>query len=191
MNNERIMLDINVPAPAFDLKDIFDRNINLKDYLEKKILIAFFRHAGCPFCNTRVHSLQKKHEELKAKGLEMIFFFESKKELMLSSQFHKSISPIPLISDPEKTWYSSYGVEKSGAKSTKSHIFSLLPKVVEAKLKGLPVHLIKGDESIKTIPAEFLVNERGLVKKMHYANGLRERMSLDIITEFAETGNVR
>lgn len=191
MSNERIMLDINVPAPAFHLKDIFDRDVNLKEYFGKKVLVAFFRHAGCPFCNTRVHSLQKKHEELKAKGLEMIFFFESTKELLLSSQFHQSISPIPLIADPEKTWYDSYGVESSGAKSAKSHIFSLLPKVVEAKLKGLPVHMMAGNESIKTIPAEFLVNERGLVKKMHYAKGLRERLDIDIITEFAETGNVR
>ncbi|MFK7953226.1 MAG: peroxiredoxin-like family protein [Ekhidna sp.] len=191
MTNDRVMLEINLPAPAFHLKDIFDREINLKEYHGKKVLVAFFRHAGCPFCNTRVHSLEKKHKELKAKGLEMIFFFESTKELLSSSDFHNSISPIPLIADPEKTIYARYGVENSGVKSAKSHIFSLLPKVVEAKLKGLPVHMMEGNESIKTIPAEFLINERGLVKKIHYAKGLRERMSIDLITEFAETGNVK
>lgn len=186
MADERLILDINVPAPVFETKDIFDRNINLKDYLGKKVLIAFFRHAGCPFCNTRVHSLQKKHAELKSKGLEMIFFFESTKELLLSSKFHTDISPIPLIADPEKLWYDAYGVQNSGIKSALSHVTGLFPKVIEAKLKGLPVHMMVGDESIKTIPAEFLINERGLVKKMHYAKGLRDRLVLDVITEFAE-----
>lgn len=191
MTNDRITLDINVQAPTFHLKDVFDRDVNLKEFLGKKVLIAFFRHAGCPFCNTRVHSLQKKHEELKAKGLEMIFFFESTQELMLRSQFHQSVSPIPLISDPEKIWYTNFGVENSKAKSVKSHVFSLFPKVIEAKMKGLPVHWTEGTESLNTIPAEFLLNERGIVKKIFYAKGLRERLSIDIITEFAETGNIK
>jgi thioredoxin-dependent peroxiredoxin len=186
MTNDRITLDINVPAPIFHTKDVFDRDINLKEYYGKKILIAFFRHAGCPFCNTRVHSLLQKHEELKAKGLEMIFFFESTKSMMLSSEFHKNISPIPLISDPEKEWYNAYGVESSGIKSAKSHFTSFFQKVIEAKMKGLPVHWMSGNESIKTIPAEFLIDGRGVVKKMHYAKGLRDRMAMEVIMDFAE-----
>ena len=65
-------------APLFNKKDIFGRQINIEDYEDKKLFIGFFRHAGCPFCNLRVHALTKVHEKLKAKGLEMIFFFESK-----------------------------------------------------------------------------------------------------------------
>lgn len=189
MTEERITLDINVPAPDFNLIDIFDRNVNLKEYHGKRILIAFFRHAGCPFCNTRVHALQKVQKDLQAKGLEMIFFFESTKKTMLTSEFHKSISPIPLISDPEKEWYNAYGVENSGIKSATSHFTSFFQKVIEAKMKGLPVHWMTGNESIKTIPAEFLIDEKGMVKKMHYAKGLRDRMAMEVITEFAERRN--
>lgn len=189
MTEGRITLDINVPAPDFNLIDIFDREINLKKYKGKRVMIAFFRHAGCPFCNTRVHSLQKIQPELKAKGLEMIFFFESKKELLLGSNFHKTISPIPLISDPEKEWYDKYGVESSGLKSAKGHFTSFFQKVFEAKKKGLPVHWMSGNESIKTIPAEFLIDERGIVRKVHYAKGLRDRMAMEVITDFAERKN--
>ena len=67
-------LESNIAAPIFVLKDIFGRMIDLNAYKEKRIFIGFFRHAGCPFCNLRVHALTKVHEELKAKGLEMIFF---------------------------------------------------------------------------------------------------------------------
>ncbi|MEP0984218.1 redoxin domain-containing protein [Ekhidna sp.] len=181
----RITLDLNAPAPVFKIDDIFDREIDLTKYKGKKVLIAFFRHAGCPFCNTRVHNLQMHHEELKSKGLEMIFFFESKKELLKSSNFHNSISPIPLIADPDKVWYDAYGVESSSLKSAKSHFTSFFQKVFEAKKKSLPVHWMAGNESIKTIPAEFLMDERGIIRKVHYAKGLRDRMSIDIIKEFA------
>ena len=182
---DRITLEINAPAPTFKLHDVFDREIDLSNYRGKKILIAFFRHAGCPFCNTRVHHLQKNYELLKSKRLEMIFFFESKKELLLSSVFHKEISPIPLISDPEKVWYDTYGVERSGLKSAKSHFTSFFQQVFEAKKKQLPVHWMAGNESIKTIPAEFLVDEKGFIRKVHYAKGLRDRMNIEEIVGFA------
>ncbi len=188
MSQESATLTLNAPAPVFSLEDVFGRLVDLKEYKGKKVLIAFFRHAGCPFCNVRVHNLQKRYDELKALDFEMIFFFESTKELLLSSHFHESISPIPLVSDPEKEWYNAYGVETSGLKSAKSHLTSFFQTVFEAKKKKLPVHWMAGKESISTIPAEFLLNENGLVKKVHYAKGLRDRMSIDVILEFAKSG---
>ncbi|UXP33373.1 AhpC/TSA family protein [Reichenbachiella agarivorans] len=186
--SESISIELNAVAPIFDLIDIFNRPVNLKDYRGKRVLVAFFRHAGCPFCNIRVHRLQKKHEEFKAMGLEMIFFFESEAKVLLSHEFHQAINPIPLISDPDKVWYNQYGVESSALKSGISHATTFFQTVVQAKMKGLPVHMMEGKESIKTIPAEFLIDEKGIVKKVHYARSLTDRLGLDIIAKFAETG---
>ena len=86
---ENILIDLNVTAPDFNLIDIFDRNIHLKNYKGKRVFIGFFRHAGCPFCNLRVHSLMGIREKLLANNMEMIFFFESTRELLLKSIFHK------------------------------------------------------------------------------------------------------
>lgn len=180
----RITLDLNVSAPIFNLKDIFGRSINLEDYRGKKVFIAFFRHAGCPFCNLRVHFLQKKYEELKAKNLEMIFFFESPERVLLNSTFHREISPIPLLSDAEKIWYQTYGVENSKSKSVKSHLTSFIQTSIKAKLLGLPVHVMEEKESITTIPAEFLLDEKLIIRKIHYSQGLNDRMSLDHIHDF-------
>jgi peroxiredoxin len=187
---ESINLTVNLPAPDFDLIDIFDRKIKLSDYRGKKVLIAFFRHAGCPFCNVRVYNLQKRVEEFRAKNLEMIFFFESTKETLLNHKFHREVNPIPLIADPEKIWYDKYGVETSAMKSAVSHVTSILQTAIRAKMKGLPVHTMEGSESINTIPAEFLIDEKGVVKKVHYARGLNDRMKLELIAQFAESGKV-
>src|SRR5690349_18127921 len=101
-------LHANLKAPLFKLADIYGREVDLEKYQQNKILIGFFRHAGCPFCNLRVHTLTKIQKEMEDKGLRMIFFFESKTSLMLRSTFHQEVSPIPLISDPEKAWYKAY-----------------------------------------------------------------------------------
>lgn len=186
--SENILLKINSTAPIINAKDIFDRQINLKDYQGKKVLVAFFRHAGCPFCNMRVHQLQQKEQELKAKNLEMIFFFESDEATLKRNVFHQSISPVPLIADPTQNWYTAYGVESSAFKSTVSHITSIIPAVIKAKLKGLPVHMMAGNESINTIPAEFLIDEKGIIKTVYYSKRLNDRMALKVIEDFAETG---
>ena len=181
----RALLDLNVTAPTFNLKDVFGRMINLPSYRGNKVFIAFFRHAGCPFCNLRVHALQKVYEDLKARNLEMIFFFESKERVLLSSLFHEGISPIPLISDPEKVWYQTYGIENSAQKSTMSHLTSFIQTAIKAKMQGLPIHLMADGESINTIPAEFLLDEELIIRKVHYSKGLNDRMPMDHLFDFA------
>ena len=79
----KMKLTKNIAAPYFKLNDMYGRSIDLNDYRDKKVFIGFFRHAGCPFCNIRVHTLKKAHEELKAKGLEMIFFFFARPSALL------------------------------------------------------------------------------------------------------------
>lgn len=183
-------LQSNVLAPVFNLKDVFGRQIDLATYKDKKVLIGFFRHAGCPFCNLRVHYLTKLHGELKSKNMEMIFFFESKPEVILRSTFHKEVSPVPIISDPGKTWYKAYGLEGSAFKSTLSHFTSFVQTALSAKRVGAPIHLMADGESFSTLPAEFLLDTGLVIKKLHYSQSLSDRMDLQEIQAFAERGVV-
>lgn len=181
-----MQLELNVTAPVFKMIDIFDREIDLTNYKGKKVLIAFFRHVGCPFCNLRIHNLMKHHEEFKAKNFEMIFFFESNKTLLLKSIFHKELSPIPLIADPEKKWYSIYGLEESAYKSAMSHLTTFIQTAIKAKLKSLPLHPMAGGESIKTMPAEFLLDEKLIIRRLLYSQNLNDRMAINDIIDFIE-----
>lgn len=177
-------------APIFELKDIFGRTINLAGYKDKKVLLCFFRHAGCPFCNLRVHSLSKIHRDLQNKGLEMIFFFESKESIILRSSFHTGISPIPIISDPQKVWYGNYGLESSALKAGMSIFTTFVQTSLKAKALSLPNHLMADGESVKTMPAEFLLDRGLVVKHAYYSGSLNDRMDLNIIKEFAEENSL-
>jgi peroxiredoxin len=184
--NDALEIGLNVAAPKFDLTDIFGRSINLEAYRGKKVLLGFFRHAGCPFCNLRVHDLQKNYQKLEEKNLYMIFFFQSKDKLLLSSSFHKEVSPIPLIADPDKVWYETYGIENSTIKSVASHLTSFIQTAVKAKLKSLPLHAMSDGEPFGTMPAEFLLDENLIIRKMHYSQTLLDRMPLETIYDFAK-----
>jgi peroxiredoxin len=185
-----MILQKNITAPVFIQKDIFGRMIDLNSYKDKKILLGFFRHAGCPFCNLRVHTLMKAHQELKSKGLEMIFFFESKEKVILRSTFHQEVSPVPIIADPEKVWYKAYGLEESAVKSTISHLASFVQTTFKAKAAGVPVHLMADGESYSTMPAEFLIDKGLVIKRLHYSERLNQRIELKDIITFAENGTV-
>lgn len=184
------MLAKNVTAPIFKLKDVYGRLIDLETYKDKKVLVAFFRHAGCPFCNLRVHALSKVYADLKAAGLEMIFFFESKESVILRSTFHQGVSPIPIISDPGKVWYDAYGLESSGYKSTISHLTSFVQTVIKARHEGLPVHMMASGESFNTMPAEFLLDKDLVLKKIHYSERLNDRLNIEDIKAFAANSTV-
>ncbi|MCX2743407.1 redoxin domain-containing protein [Mangrovivirga sp. M17] len=178
------MLETKVIAPFFKETDVFDREINIDDYKGKKTLIAFFRHAGCPFCNLRVHTLTKLHEEINDSDFKMIFFFESKRSVIERSTFHQGVSPIPIISDPEKIIYGKYGLEPSGKNSAISHITSFVQTAFKAKIKNLPMGMPTAGESLSTMPAEFLVDKNLTLQHVHYSQRLNDRMKLDHIRDF-------
>ena len=183
-------LEKDVIAPVFKVKDVLGRDIDLNTYRDKKLLIGFFRHAGCPFCNIRVHALSKVQEALKPKGFEMIFFFESLAKVIARSTFHAELTPIPIISDPEKVWYDAYGLESSGYKAAMSHLTTFVQTAFKAYQKRIPMHMMAGNESIQTMPAEFLIDKGLMIKKVHYSERLTDRMNVDDIKAFAENGQM-
>ncbi|HTF81595.1 MAG TPA: peroxiredoxin-like family protein [Cytophagales bacterium] len=186
MESSNALVELNVTAPTFSLKDIYGNTIDLSSYRGKKVFIGFFRHAGCPFCNLRVHALSKAREEFRAHQLEMIFFFESASQVLLNSIFHKDISPVPIISDPQKIMYATYGIESSTAKSLKSHLTSFIQTAIKAKFAKVPMHLMSGGESINTMPAEFLLDENLIIRKLHYAQSLNDYLSFDVMRAFVK-----
>ena len=179
-------LKLNARAPIFVVDDVFGRTIDLNEYQGKKVLLAFFRNVGCPFCNIRVHNLTKMHEDFRAEGLEMIFFFESSQEVILRSTFHREVSPVPVIADPRKTWYDAYGLEEGLTWKAKAMNLASSPGVaLRAKLRGLPVHLPADGESNDTLPAEFLLDEDLVIRELHYSQHFADRIRVDAIREFA------
>lgn len=169
-------------AIDFTIKDIYGKELKLSDYKGKKILLGFFRNVNCPFCNLRVHELKKIKEDLDKKGLQMIFFFESKPEVLKQSIFHAEVSPIPLIGDPQRTIYSLYGVEPSLFKAI-STVFK--SGTMEAFKAGQALNLPKDNEATQTLlPADFLIDEDFNIVNAFYGKDLRGHIPIADIKAF-------
>ncbi|MFN5549598.1 MAG: hypothetical protein ACK5BJ_10650 [Bacteroidota bacterium] len=49
----------------------------------------------------------------------------------------------------------------------------------------MPNHAMATGESFSTMPAEFLLDENLIIRKMHYSQTLNDRLSLQVIEDFA------
>ena len=168
-------------APLFSLEDVYGREIDLSAYKKhrKKILISFFRTVACPFCNFRIHQLTRKNEGWKDK-LEMIFFLESKKEVVLRSIFHKEVSPIPIISDEKKVMYQKYGVEKSAFKWLGTILSSKNRQTFNTS-KEMGLAIDSGESLTTTIPADFLLDENLNIIEAYYGNSAADHLPFEKI----------
>ncbi|MGQ1891054.1 peroxiredoxin family protein [Thermophagus sp. OGC60D27] len=170
-------------AIDFVAKDINGNEIRLSDYRGRKIILSFFRNVSCPFCNRRVHQLMWHNNRFKNAGVQLIFLFESSNEKLLSSSFHRGISPWPLIGDPEKKIYKQYGVEQSTLKLMKT---MLVANLSQAKKETKELNLPKDkDASMNLVPADFLIDEDFNIVTAHYGNHLDDHIDMDELKSFA------
>ncbi|MCU0439964.1 MAG: redoxin domain-containing protein [Raineya sp.] len=183
-------LQENSTAPAFETQDIYGHSFNLSDYQGKRILLSFFRNVACPFCNLRVHQLKKLAPELKEEGLEMVFVFETPKKHILMSSLHSTLQPISIISDSEKLFYKLYHIETSMIK----FIGSIFKSGFQAQMKmAKELGLDKIEDEKKNssiIPADFLIDEKGVIQKVHYGNAVNDHMPIDTIRQFASDSQI-
>lgn len=176
-------LNDNAPAIDFTVTDIYGKEIKLSDFKGKKIHLGFFRNVNCPFCNLRVHQLSKFTTDFEKKGLKMIYFFESKPQVLLRSTFHQGVSPIPLVGDPDRKIYTVYGVEPSMMKMMSTFFASGTMRDMKAgKALNLPEDK---DATQSLIPADFLIDEQFKIRKAYYGSNLNDHIAIDEIKAFA------
>jgi thioredoxin-dependent peroxiredoxin len=177
-------LNSNQVAPDFLVTDIYNKSIRLSDLKGKKIHLGFFRNVSCPFCNLRVHQLSKLTDRFRQNGMEMIYFFESKPEVIRRSSFHQGVSPVTIVGDPQLKIYNMYGVESSVTKMV-STLFqkNTISNFNAGKSLNLPADK---DATQSLIPADFLIDENQNIYKAHYGNNLNDHIPIDEITAFAK-----
>lgn len=167
-------------APAFVVVDSKGDTINLEKYKGKKVFLAFFRYASCPVCNFRMNEIIQNYDSIKAKGYEFIAVFESNNQT-LQQYLTETQVPFPIVGDSELTLYKKYGVQKSFWRM----VGSMFNKKTRSNLKEGKV-LVKGknlkrDGNMSRIPADFLIDENGVVTKAYYGTNIGDHLPLEVI----------
>ncbi|MDJ1483761.1 peroxiredoxin-like family protein [Cytophagaceae bacterium YF14B1] len=169
-------LSQNQSAPLFNTVDIWQNTVSLQHQQGHKIYLAFMRNAGCPVCNLRVHELLQKADHFAKHNIKIWLVYESTQAKMKEYLSQQSY-PFTFIADPENKLYKLYSVERSTGKVLKSLFNGILGKAMKGQ--KLYKEKISQDGHTNTIPAEFLIDEKGRLQIVHYGTHIGDHLPIE------------
>jgi thioredoxin-dependent peroxiredoxin len=174
-------LDTGQPAPDFQTQDYLGQPLRLADFRGRKVMLAFFRFATCPYCNLRVMELTAKAASYQD-HLQIIAVFQSPAETL---QRHRNMQSFPgrMIGDPDKRLFELYQGERSAAKFVIGHLLHPADWVRGVQQGAFDTGRTAGD--LLLVPADILIDESGIIQKAHYGRDVTDHLPLSEITRFA------
>jgi peroxiredoxin len=166
-------------APLFSVNSYNGEDIELLRFEGSKVLLSFFRGASCPFCNMRVRELISRYDEFQKNNLKVLCFFNAtSEEIALNAGNQNPLFPI--ISDSKGKIYKLYRIELSRKGMFWVMINPL--KMIKMMFSGFFNTKSLKDEPI--IPADFLINEHGLIHEAHYGKDFGDHIATDKIIKW-------
>ena len=174
-------------APDLTLVDSDGRSHRLIDL--DKVYLNFFRYAGCPICNFRMHELNAEARQFALEGITVIAVFESSDSVLAEYRGELS-NDIVLVGDPALELYRAFGVERSLGKLMRGGSKKdVRRRAKEGKTRFGESSDRRGqsppkrDGSLTRVPAEFIL-ERGRIRKAHYGEYVGDHMPLYYVHQY-------
>jgi peroxiredoxin len=155
--------------------------------------LQFRRYAGCPICNLHLHSIARRHNEIRAAGICEVVVFHSSVEDMWP---HHRALPFAAIADPTRELYSAFGVQSArrAVLHPRAWSTSLNPRAWSIVARGIRAGGSPGPtsgESILGLPADFLLDPDGRIHAAHYGRHANDQWTVDRLLQLAVSLQVR
>jgi len=180
MKPERTKITRKDVATPILLPAIDGTVFELEQMQGRRYMLSFFRFASCPFCNLRVHELVKRYSEF-GNDFGIVAIFDSPLE-NLKKHVDGHHAPFPVLADESNTYYREYAIEHSLFGVLKGMLLRM-PTLIRGMLQGYVPTTIQG--SITTMPADFLIDEEGVIQHAHYGRDEGDHLSFDTVKAFA------
>jgi peroxiredoxin len=171
-------------APGFTLSALDGSMMSLGSLRGRRTLLAFHRHAGCPFCNLRVHQLIQAYPRLQTAGVRVVAVFGSTVE-GLRERVGKQKPPFPILADPDDAIHTLYGTNRS--------LFGLLdPRAMPKWLEGYRLGIKHGstDGEATRMPADFLIGTDLRIEAALYGANAAEHIGIADLEQWGLEGKV-
>lgn len=159
----------------FSFTDVSGKQYEYNDFQDKKVIVAFFRYAGCPISNFRIHELKEEYHQLVSEGFEVVVIFNSTANI-LKEYAIKVGAPFIFVADSELKLYKKFAIEQSFGKMLKTVFMKKGKKLYEGKK-------YKTDGARTIIPSEFIL-EKGRVQEAYYGNYVGDFLPIYRINQF-------
>ncbi|WAL64954.1 peroxiredoxin-like family protein [Amycolatopsis cynarae] len=152
--------------------------------------LQFRRFAGCPVCNLHLRSFVQRHDEIAGAGIrEVVFFHSSAEEL----REHVSGLPFAVVADPEKRFYTEFGVEAGRRALLDPRAWGPILRGVFRSLgqvlrRRAPLPKVNPEGGRFGLPADFLIDGQGRVIASHYGEHVYDQWSVGEMLALARTG---
>ena len=156
---------------------------NLSETKGKRVLLTFYRIAGCSFCNLRLHEFKKRNKEFGKNFTHVGIFHSPVDHLKLSMKKHGSTLPFTVLADTDFKYFKKYEIERSFLKVIAAML--LKPhKIIPAIIKGfIPIRILGYFDIAVT---DILINEDGIVEEVYYAKkDIADHFEFNKIKEFS------
>ena len=155
---------------------------NLSETKGKKVLLTFYRIAGCSFCNLRLHEFNKRFEEFGKNFTHVGIFHSPIDNLKYFMGKHGSL-PFTVLADADFKYFQKYEIKRSYSLILATIVFKA-HKILPALIKGYIPTRIKGYFDIAV--TDVLINEEGIVEEIYYAKkDVADHFSFDKVKEFS------
>lgn len=167
------LVETGTQAPDVEMHALDGRTRSVGQYRGRPLLLQFYRYASCPMCDLRLHDFAREYPRLREMGLEVIAIFHSSPK-RLRSHFSRRLLPFPIVADPSRRLYRSYGVETSWMRLLLS---ALKPGFYWDWLRSMRHGFFGGvDWRLASMPADFLIGPDGTVLRVHYGRDIGDHM---------------
>ena len=148
-----------------ELPDTNGNMFKLSSTKGKKVLLTFYRIAGCSFCNLRLMEFKKKSDEFGKDFVHIGIFHSPTENLSRTMKKHGKL-PFNILADEHFKYFEKYEVERSMGKVFLAMLFKS-HKIFPAIVKGFIPMPIKGFFDIAV--TDVFINEKGIVVDVFYA----------------------
>jgi peroxiredoxin len=169
-------------APAFTLPALDGSSFSLGALRGKRTLLAFHRHAGCPYCNLRIHELIQAHPTLERCGVQVVAVFGSSVE-GLRERVGTQHPPFALVADADDAIHTLYGTQRS-------LLGSLSPALLPKWLEGYRLGVKHGstDHQATRLPADFLIGPDLKIEAVLYGKNATEHLPIATLERWGTDG---
>ena len=156
---------------------------NLSETKGKRVLLTFYRIAGCSFCNLRLYEFKKRYEEFGKNFTHVGIFHSPVDHLKTSMKKHGSTLPFTVLADTDFKYFKKYEIERSFLKMIAAMLFKP-HKIIPAIMKGfIPIRILGYFDIAVT---DILINEDGIVEEVYYAKkDIADHFEFNKIKEFS------
>ncbi len=164
--------------PLLSLRDLEGEPVQLDQ--GRKIWLSLFREATCPFCNYRVYELTQRKDWLKSLNLDLILVFASG-EAAIRQYIARRPRPFRMVADPDNRIHQDFQIPSSLWGKIKAMMLRM-----PALLKGMGMVGMAGMKTGNLLPADFLIDERGMIVTAYYGADAGDHIPLDQVEAFAK-----